>query len=291
MKGLVITLLVVCSSVFAIPNPPTDPDHPGYATRTGAFDKVSIDYIREGSFLFLPKVNSSKVPLVVFSHGQALGLKNYELLFERFASKGIAVFYPQYDRGFFDTNWERMGADYDKMVLEILKNYPQIDRSKVVYSGHSKGGYVGLMAIAHRGQQNIKNPTLSWSPIASLFYSPAGFEEEALAKIDVNHPVHLVWPQDDSIIDEELIDEIYEKLPVTRKQKIVVQGYDGLEAGHFFPLTRRAIFGGRNGISPFHFYGILPWTFGAIFENEFLYGDLATDSGDSSKPHLVLKSF
>jgi hypothetical protein len=238
----------------------------------------------------MPENINEDIPLVVFSHGQALKLDNYELLFERFTGLGFAVLYPKYDRGFFDTNWERMGEDYDNIVLHILEKYPQINRDKVVYSGHSKGGYVGLMALGHRGLQNSAGLS-SWSPVAALFYSPAGFEEDALIAINPNLPVHLIWPKEDNIIKESLIDEIYQKLPTSLKQKVVVQGYDDLEAGHFFPLTKRAIFGGDNGISPFHYYGVLPWTFGAIEGNEYLYGDLVQDSGDSKRPHQVTRSF
>lgn len=290
MKSIVFCVYLISHMAWSIPQEPSDPQHPGYPTRSQNSKKIAINHLRKGSFLFLPNEVEANIPLVVFSHGQALKLENYELLFKRFTGLGFAVFYPKFDKGFFDTDWERMGEDYDNLVQYVLKNYPQIDKNKVVYSGHSKGGYVGLMALGHRGLQNSQGNNL-WTPVAGLFYSPAGYEDEALAAINPELPIHLVWPSEDNIIKESLIDEIYNKIPSRLKQKIVLQGYDDLEAGHFFPLSKRAIFGGKNGISPFHYYGILPWTFGALESNDYLYGDLVLDSGDVTRPHLILRSF
>lgn len=291
MKMLMTLVFFVFAQIsFSFPGPPQDPQHPGYPTRSVKVKKVVVNYLRKGSVLYLPSNSNQKIPLVVFSHGQALKLKHYELLFERLASRGIAVLYPQYDKGFFDTDWERMGEDYDKLTQFVLDNFPEIDKNEIIYSGHSKGGYVGLMALGHRGSQSNVGNSL-WSPKTAIFYSPAGYSEQALLEINPRVDVHLVWPKGDGVIKESLIDEIFQLLPNIRKQKIIVQGYDDLEAGHFFPLTKKSLFGGEDGIGPFHYYGVLPWTLGAIKDDDFLYGELVTDSGDEKKPHVVLRNF
>ena len=252
MKLLAFCFFLVSSHlVWSYPQAPRDPQHPGHPTRSQSFKKISIDHIRRGSVLFMPENINEDIPLVVFSHGQALKLDNYELLFEKFVGLGFAVFYPKYDKGFFDTNWERMGEDYDNLVQHVLNNYPKLNRDKVLYSGHSKGGYVGLMALGHRGAQNSAGIS-NWSPVAGLFYSPAGYEDDALRAVNPSLPVHLIWPMDDNIIKESLIDEIYRGLPTRIKQKIVVQGYDDLEAGHFFPLS-------KTGITTFKINSIIPF--------------------------------
>lgn len=279
-------LLIWANLVLAFPSPPIDSDHPGYPRRGSSFEKIEINKLRKGSFLFLPTKGDGPFPMVVFAHGQALGLKNYEILFERFANMGIAVLYPKYDKGFFDTDWQRMGQDYDDIVLEVLSNYPKLDEGNVVYSGHSKGGYVGLMALGHRGKTGSP-----WWPKTSVFYSPAGFDPDYLSLIDKSHDVHLVWPKDDSIIKEQLIDEIYSKLPSLKKQKILVQGYSDFEAGHFFPLTKSSLFGGSNGVGPLHYYGVIPWTVGAIEKSGYLYGEEASDSGGGAEPHIINRSW
>lgn len=287
MKGLVTTLFYLWASIaFSFPSPPTDSSHPGYPTRSSSFKRIDINTIRKGSFLFLPTEGQAPKSLLVFGHGQALSLKHYETLFERFTSIGIAVLYPKYDKGFFDTNWRRMGKDYDEIVQDVLSRYKEINKNNVIYSGHSKGGYIGLMAIGHRG-----NSGSSWWPKASIFYSPAGFDSEYLRLIKPEHDVHLVWPKNDSIIKEEVIDDIFNQLPSINKQKIVIQGYSDFEAGHFFPLTKSSLFGGGDGIGPLHYYGILPWTVGAIERSNYLYGDEASHSGDESTPHSISRSW
>ncbi|MCR9204484.1 MAG: alpha/beta hydrolase [Halobacteriovoraceae bacterium] len=280
MKNLLVAL--VCFgfsfSAFSFPAPPQGSQHPG-ASKRGAYKKIEIKVIRKGSFLYLPE-KQGQLPLVVFSHGQALNESHYESLFKHLASQGIAVFYPKYDKGFFDTRWNRMGEDYANLVSFILNEYPQLNESQVVYSGHSKGGYVALMALGSKS--GFLNPK------AAVLFSPAGYDEEALKLIDPSVKLTLVYPQDDNIIKWEDIKEIFAKAPTTFKQTIQVQGYSDLMPGHFMPLTKKSLFGGRDGVGPFHYYGILPWLHGALFDSSYLYGDLATDSGDPSYPHVIM---
>ncbi len=285
MKSAFLIILGTLSlSLMAVPSAPVDPEHPGYLTRGQSVMEVAISTIRSGSVLYLPQTSSvleQKIPLIVFAHGQALKVKHYELLFKAMASKGFAVLYPQYDKGFFDRDWRRMGADYDAIVEQTLKDYPQLDNQRVLYSGHSKGGYIGLMALAHRSKSNYQ-----WFPKASIFYSPAGFEEGSLTQIPTTHELTLVWPVGDSIIKKDLIDEIFLDLSIPQKQKIIVQGYEGLQAGHFFILSSRSLFGGSNGVGPFHWYGALTWSWGALKDSYYLKGEGALDSGDVNFPHI-----
>lgn len=285
MKVLSVLLLncLFISGAFALPRAPLDPSHPGYIERGVKVKVLPIDFVRQGSVLFLPETEGEEqgsLPLMVFAHGQALKVKHYELFLKMLASKGIAVLYPQYDKGFFDRDWKRMGEDYDSIVEKVLKSYPQIDKGNILYSGHSKGGYIGLMALSHRSKR-----AFDWFPKTSIFYSPAGFERGSLYQIPTQHSMTLVWPKEDSVIKKDLIDEIFEDTSTPRKQKIIVNGYDELEAGHFFLLTSKLVFVGNDGIGPFHWYGVIPWTWGALRDPYFLYEEGALDSGEINNPH------
>lgn len=277
IKNFRVMILVLLSLKTAFgyepPQRPKNPRHPSSPSRS-SFLRKEVDHVRKGSFLFLPTSTQGKVPLLVFAHGQALSLKHYETLFEHLARKGMAVLYPQYDKGFFDTNWNRMGLDYAQITQHVLEKYPQLNPKRVVFSGHSKGGYVGLSAL-NKG----------FDPFAALFFSPAGVNENALREMRPQIPLTLIYPQDDSIIKEEIILDILKMAASDKKQLINVTLYPGLEAGHFFPLTKKSLFGGSDGFNAYHYYGVIPWLFGALEGSGFLYGEEALDSGDSQYPH------
>lgn len=268
MKTILLSLVMMTSTfAFDLPARPMDPQHPSSPSRS-SFEEIKINHIRRGSVLLLPTGREEKVPLLVFAHGQALNLKHYRILLEHFARKGAAVLYPKYDRGFFDTDWDRMGEDYARLTNFVLNDFPEIDKSRVVYSGHSKGGYVGLSAL---------NKGLN--PLAAIFFSPAGVNENALREMNPSVPLSIIYPEDDRIIKEEIIFDILKLAASNNKQLIKVAQYPDFSPGHFFLLTEKSLFGGRDGLNAYHFYGVIPWLFGALYQNDFLYGDIALDSG------------
>jgi hypothetical protein len=100
-----------------------------------------------------------------------------------------------------------------------------------------------------------------------VLFAPAGFDQQYLAQVPVDTPVTLIWGEEDTIIRESLVLDIYKGLPSRKKQYIRVGSYKGfrqaLPADHMFILTRSTFFGGRDGASSLHFHGAWKWLIGA----------------------------
>lgn len=258
---------------MSLPLQPVEKSHPGSEYYQFGFEKIEKEYLGREVVIFLPKANKLNVtqfPMVVFGHGQAIGYEGYELSFEHFAKKGVMVVHPMYDRNFFDRNWRRMASDFNKLTDEVLKEFgAKIDRDNIVYAGHSKGAYIGLMAAGA--------PNLSVNLKSLVLLAPAGFDEEYLSNLPTDLPVNIMWAKSDRVIKENLIDDIFNKAPSDFIQVIKMEDYDELAAGHMFPLSKRYIFGGKNGISNYHYEGMWKWILGAVEDdgsltNQFLYG-------------------
>ena len=113
-------------------------------------------------------------------------------------------------------------------------------------------------------------------------------------------PVTLVWGDEDSVIKESLITDIYDKLPSKHKQWIKVKSYDSLKADHFFTLSQSYFFGGHDGISALHYYASWKWLVAAVWDvqkengdmkNPYLYGDEAASTGDANLKHTITRNF
>lgn len=282
-----------------LPERPESPEHPGSTHYDYGFTADSFTFSRRKVDVYLPEglASGERAPVIVFGHGQALGLSNYELSFEHFAQKGVAVIFPQYSSGFFDQNWRRMGEDYNNLVKEALNRYSDVMSSDdVIYSGHSKGAYVALVAA---GSPNVSEI----SPKAMVLFSPAGYDRDYIRNLNLDMPVTVVWGEKDSITDEALNREIFSTLPSKFKQFITVVSYEEtnprLNADHFFTLTRSSPFGGRNGVSPFHYHGSWKWLLGSAFDvksgkslqNPFVYGFETQSTGFEGLNHLVERSW
>ncbi len=289
MLSLLLTTLIA----FSLPPQPTEVEHPGSSQYQYQLFSEAFKFGGRDLHFYAPRElleSGQRLTLIVFGHGQATPVSGYNMTFEHLAKKGYAVLFPQYDSGFFDQNWVRMGSDFNALTLATIQRHSNsLSAERVVYSGHSKGGFVALVAAG-----------LKSSFAKSLvLLSPAGFTEKEIKTIDVTVPVTLVWSEDDRIIKEELIQTIYKELPVSRKQMIRVLNYTELKADHFFPLNRKFVFGGANGVSPFHFYSVWPWLVGAARDveegtlqtNSYLYGEKALGTGIIGFSHQVDKSW
>ena len=283
-----LVTLTMCFATLALPMRPTDGRHPGsdfypYKSMSRNFE---IDGREIDLYLPVGVEEGVKVPVIVYGHGQALNSSHYEKSFIHYAKKGIAVIFPQYDRGFFDQNWERMGADFNSLTKKVLEmNTDILDTNRVVYSGHSKGAYVGLMAA---GAPNFNNQAKSF-----VFFAPAGFDESYLSNINEKLPMSLIWGEEDNIIKKDLVMDVYKKAPNEFKQFIEVKNYPELEATHFFIVSKRTIFGGTRGLSAYHYHGEFKWLMGAVrdldnvdrISDDYLYGEKALESGIESVRH------
>lgn len=272
----------------APPAAPTDPAHPGSLTGTFGVRKESFKVGDRSVDVFLPQSGPRPYPVVVFGHGQALDLKNYVLSFEHFARKGIAVIYPQYDTGFWDQSWRRMADDYNLLVQSTLQKYPEMDRNRLIYSGHSKGGYIGLMAAGAPSARNAP-------PSNVVVFNPAGYDRDYLKSMNSQLPLTVVWSDQDTIISRSSVEEIYNQSPSARKQYIEARSYrntnPSLKADHFFVLTAGGFFGGSNGTNALHYFGFWKWLGGAALNPIYLEGTEAASTGMAGFEHLIIRSF
>jgi acetyl esterase/lipase len=253
----------------------------------------TVDFFAPADF----QKTNQKLTVIVYGHGQAVPLSSYQDTFVHLARKGMAVVFPQFDTGFFDQDWRRMAADYVNLTTQIIQKYPNsLDASHVIFSGHSKGGYVAGVAAG------LPKAQLSTKPAAVVLFDPAGYDAEALRNYDSQIPVTLTWADHDTIIKSSLVQEIYNQLPSTRKQLIQVKSYTqaspDLTADHFFPLTKKFSFGGQDGLTPFHYYGAWKWLLGAAWDleagsqitNAYVYGDQTLTTG-AAETHQVQKNW
>lgn len=297
MKTLlfVVVFSIISLRGHSLPQPPNDSEHPG--SQIYLYDVAHHSFSVEGRRVDVYLPNSKlKVegpfPVIVFGHGQALDHKNFEASFKHFAKKGIAVIHPMYDRGFFDRKWRRMANDFNSLTSYALNRFSdKLDSSRIVYSGHSKGAYVALMAAGE--------PQRDVHPRSLVLFAPSGIDSEYMKSMDALAPLTLVWATSDSVIKKNLMEQIYTESPSLNKQLIQVRDYESFEAGHFFVLTKKSVFGGRTGISPYHYYGMWKWLIGATWDldksvpmsSPYIYGDLTGFSGIRGQDHQVNRSW
>ena len=289
MSSSIIVLLISLSFGFA--SPPVDPSHPGSASYSLDYRRHELKISGRSVVLYLPVGATVKVPVILFGHGQAMNHTHYDQSFQHYAKKGVAVIHPMFDKGFFDQDWRRMAKDFNALSYEVFKQYPELDQSAVIYSGHSKGAYVSLMAAGEQGN--------SLSPKAGIFFAPAGYDKQYLQQMNADLPITLVWGQADSIIKKNDVWEIYQKSPAKYKQFIEVKNYSGLKADHFLAANKGTFFGGTNGVTAYHYFGSWKWLLGTVRDvvaktsvsNEYVYGSKAILSGEAGLVHEVDKSW
>lgn len=285
----------------SLPIQPAEASEPGSAQYPYSLFHETITIQGRTVDFFAPaeiKDAAKKVPVIIFGHGQAIPVSSYQESFEHLAKKGYAVIFPMFDTGFFDQDWRRMGSDYVNLSAVTVKKYNQyVDPEMVIFAGHSKGAYVGLVASGLPNLQNLLRPS------ALVFFDPAGFDAEYLKNIERKIPVTLTWAEGDTVIKKSLIEEIYAKLPSDQKQLITVTGYKNtqpnLTPDHFFPLSKKFTFGGADGITPFHYFGTWKWLIGAAedvrqgspLNNVYVYGNETASTGQQGSQHSILKNW
>jgi dienelactone hydrolase len=284
----------------APPTAPADAAHPGSAAyRYTVFQEQFQVQGRQIDFFAPAEIarESKKAPVIVFGHGQALETQHYRLMFEHLAKKGYAVIVPKYDTGFFDRNWRRMANDYADLASAAMSRHAKyIDPNLVIYSGHSKGAYVALVSAG------IPRSSRKVEPKAMVLFAPAGYDSEYIRNVTTSIPVTIVHGEKDTIIASSLIQEIYSALPSSHKQLIEPLSYKTqpeLPADHYIVMTKSFFMGGRDGISPFHYYGAFKWLIGAADDlvnggpltNPYVYGDLSIATGIEGFRHRQSRSW
>jgi acetyl esterase/lipase len=292
MNFITASLVALFSvSGWAMPAQPSAPEHPGSSSYSFEVRRADVTINGRKVEVFLPN-SSTPVPVIVFGHGQAIDVTGYSLTFEHLAKKGVAVIHPQYDNGFFDRAWTRMADDFNQLTAAILEKYSShLDPSQVIYSGHSKGAYVALMAAGA--------PTSAVKPAALVLFAPADLNSSYLGRLDRDVPLTIVWGEADTIIQKSVMTQIYNQAPSLRKQFIEVVSYPTRAADHYFPQNKKFIFGGHDGVSAYHYFGVWKWLLGAAWDveksggatNPYLYGDESGTTGESGLEHRILRSW
>ena len=283
-----------------LPGPPVSAANPGSKVYSYSVQGAEISCSGRKVNLFVPTGGSGSevFPVLVYGHGQALSLENYQATLEHLAKKGIVVIFPAYDTGFFDTNWIRMGTDYVNLAACAMASLgKQVTVDQVVFAGHSKGGYVAGVAagVAFKNKMSIK-------PKAVILLEPAGADLDSLRFLDPAVSMTVVFSDHDTIVKESIAQSIYSSAPSTIKQFIGLKSYDQttptLTADHFWPLTKSSAFGGGSE-NALHYYGEWKWltaaaldvAAGAKFNNPYLYGEEALDKGILNFKDSVQRSF
>jgi len=290
-------LLLVPSFVFSqnLPRQPLEAGHPSSAVYDFQLKKESYEQDGRKVDVYLPLSKTRETgsfPVVVFGHGQAIDVSGYDLTFQHLAKKGVAVVHPMYDKGFFDQNWRRMADDFNALTLSALKKYPQMNPRQLIFAGHSKGGYVALMAAGAPSHL-----TLDFIAQSLVLFAPAGYDAEYLKSINPLVPVTLVSSDNDKIIKGNILNEIESGLSTKYKQWIEVTSYAGLKADHFHPLSKSFFFGGKDGISSFHYFATWKFLVAASLDvqsnsplnNAYIYGADALSTGVEGLQHKLIK--
>lgn len=282
----------VATNLWALPDlppAPTDPNHPGSKIYSYEVDVKNLTCMGRDVSVYLPK-GAQSVPSVVYGHGQALGLANYELTLRHLAGKGVAGIYVTYDKGFFDQDWLRMGRDFVLLTDCAITEFPQIRRDAVIFSGHSKGAYVAAIAAGVAEKENL--PVRAQSLI---LFNPVLGKFESLAEISPATALTVVHSDVDKIVKLEVAREMLASVPSSREQLIILQSYKNrtkkdLETGHFWPLTKKSVVGGGPE-SSFHYFGSWKWLVGGALDERYLYGAEAAEKGIAGFSDVIERSF
>jgi|GEM_PF-368125 len=280
------------------PPAPTDPAHPGSKVYSFSVTTQNLTCQGRAVNVFLPSGQSDGkgFPVVVYGHGQALGVSAYKATFEHLAKKGVAVVFPAFDNGFFDQDWNRMGRDYATLADCALAQFRELDSTRVVYSGHSKGAYVASIAAGLAPGMGARS-----APKAIVLFEPAGYDSSTLGKIAADTALTVVFADRDTIVSRDISDKIYAGAASKRRQLILMKSYattPALVADHMWPLTERSGFGGGPE-SSLHYYGSWKWLVAAArdlsnssrYEDPFLYGLPAIDKGLPELTDEVLRNW
>ena len=283
-----LTPMIAHALVSAPPAASLDPSHPGSKIYEDSFQIQSFNCLSRTIDVWLPVRADGRTetsPVVVYGHGQALDKDAYQATFEHLAKKGVAVVFPAYDNGFFDQDWQRMGADYVHLSDCALSKFPQLAPDQVVYSGHSKGAYVA--SIAAGLARSLKASGL---PKSVVLFEAAGFDASSLNQLDPGVYLTVVFAEADKTVSRGLSEDLFSKTPSLNKQFILVKSYSQtspqLIADHMWPLTEKTFFGGATE-NALHYFGEWKWLAAAAmdlrdgghFNNPYLYGDKAADKG------------
>lgn len=268
----------------APPASPQDPTHPGSLDYPHQVVKKTVRCLGRDTPVFL-STRKTKQPFVVFGHGQALDVSHYEKTHQHLAGKGIASAHPPYDTGFFDRDWKRMGKDYVEIAACVASAFSnEIDATKIVYSGHSKGAYVAQIAA---GLAQQVSPGAA--PKAIVLFNPAGSDSATLKTIPLDTALTVAFSDQDTVVEKRFSEEITKGAGSKMRQMFTVLSYQTtppLKADHFWSLTKPSAFGGGNE-SSFHYFGSWKWLTSAAldlettatFSHPHLYGALAAEKG------------
>lgn len=281
--------VLVAGAAFAstpLPSAPTDPQDPGSAVYAYELERETLRIDGRTVELFLPR-GLDAAPVIVFGKGQAMSARNYESTLVHLARKGIAVIFPQYDTGFFDQQWVRMGRDFASLTAKTLaERSSRLNESEVVFAGHSKGAYIALNAAALAQDVGVR-------PRGVVVFALAGFDASLIKKLPEDLALTLVMGEADTTVKPALTHDAYAGASARYRQKILVKNYrqttPTLDAGHFFAASRSITGGSLEG--PYLYYGVWRWLVGAVRQAQvgsifpsapdelFLYGDRALETG------------
>jgi pimeloyl-ACP methyl ester carboxylesterase len=288
--GASLLAFIFSLSTFAIPLParPRDPAHPSSAFYPYSVESTSVSFENRQITIYFPKAKPGlpppvgKFPVVVFGHGHWVPLLAYEDTFIHLAGKGIATIFVSYDTSPWDEDYERMARDYVRQVDFVLRKYAlSLDNQKVIFSGHSNGSFVALMAAGLPAQEQI------FVPQSLVLFAVADAKPAYLARVNPRTVVSIIVGEDDVEL-AELAPKIYAGLSVSRKQLILAKSYHmtdpPVSADHGF--VRTLDWTGHR-LTPLHYFGSWKYLVGAAqdllaggpVKNPYVYGNQTASTG------------
>lgn len=302
--GVGLSTLMTLPTAQAFPGAPQDPNHPGSKIYSYQIKTMKVTCQGRQVEMVHPVATSAdeSFPVVIYGHGQALGFDNYKATFDHLAGKGVIAVHPAYDKGFFDTEWTRMGRDYVNVsacALDQLKAQGiQAELSQVTFAGHSKGAYVASVAAGLATAEGLR-----LRPAAVILFQMAGLDAKSWASLPETLPLTVVYSDQDSIVKRSISEDAYRLAKSRVKQFLVVRSYANaspkIEANHFWPLTKGS-FAGGGPETALHYYSGWKWlvavsldlALGTENTNPYVYGPLTVDKGVADvTDEIVARSF
>lgn len=175
---------------------------------------IKKDTIQYSNRLFLPE-RSGPHPVVIFSPEAGNLGKDYYELARKFTANGVAVFIPEpnIERENVDDFFSNQVDQIDKLI-NLVKEIPELDSSKILTSGWGFGAYESMVAVA-------KDPS---RVTGAFYYNPdLDFAEDAALKFGNSESI----PEDNEMnIPPEIIKDMnsvdYKTVLTSNTEKMII---------------------------------------------------------------------
>lgn len=303
LKALFLVLFFQgASALVDLPAAPTATNHPGSKIYPYSYLQKNLVCSGRTVINFVPVSNNPNetFPVLIFAQDHHLSLSHYRASLEHAAKKGVIVVFANYDEGYFDSDWQRMGRDLIGLADCAIRSLaPRPDRQAVVYAGHAKGAYVASIAagIAAREFYPVRAKSI-------LLFDPKGFDFNSWPYIDADVPTNIVMSDRSSSKSVKIARTLYNYSRSERKQLVTLKSYlnttQKLKATNNWLLTKSEYLG-LHSENALHYYGFWKWIVSVsrdlksgpedLKASAYIYGAGAIDKGIPGFYDQIQKNF